>query len=207
MRAHLCDACGAHHAAVLAGLDALGVPYRENPLLVRGLDYYTRTAFEVHYAALGAQSALGGGGRYDGLVELVGGPPTPAVGFSSGLERILVALEQSGAGRSVAAPPRAAVLVLPLGETARRRALALARVLRGAAATQVDLTGRALKGMLRAADRTGARVAVILGDQELARGVAVVRDLGTGEQAEHPEDQIAAAVRRALRPRETGERS
>jgi histidyl-tRNA synthetase len=195
LRDHLCDDCREHHAAVRAGLEALGVPYEENPQLVRGLDYYTRTAFEVHYPPLGAQSALGGGGRYDGLFEACGGPPTPAVGFSSGIERVLVALTERG---DATVEPAVAILLLPLGETARRRALALAHVLRQVAPTSVELAGRSLKSQLRSADRSGARVAVIVGDDELAREEAVVRDLGAGKQQSHPLDRVPEVVARIL---------
>jgi len=195
LREFLCDDCRAHYGAVLAGLESLGVPYTENPRLVRGLDYYTRTAFEVHYPPLGAQSALGGGGRYDGLIEACGGPPTPAVGFSCGIERVLVALDERGAA---AVAPAVPVLVLPLGEASRRRALALAGVLRHTAPAAVDLTGRSLKAQLRAADRSGARIAVILGDDELGRGEAILRDLEAGTQTAHPLDAVPEMVRAAM---------
>jgi histidyl-tRNA synthetase len=191
----LCDECKAHHAAVRDGLAALGVPYRENPRLVRGLDYYTRTAFEVHFAPLGAQSALGGGGRYDGLFEACGGKPTPAVGFSAGIERVLVAL---AAVPGTLPPGAPRVLVLPLGAAARRQAMVLARTLRGFVATEVDLTGRSLKAQLRGAARATARAAVLLGDDELARGEAIVRDLQSGEQVAQPFAAVPAAVQRLL---------
>jgi len=193
LRDSLCADCKAHHAAVLAGLDALGISYRENPRLVRGLDYYTRTAFEVHYPPLGAQSALGGGGRYDGLVEACGGPPTPAVGFSSGIERVLVALESQPA---TAGAPR--IWIAPLGDAARRQALVLARDLRRVATTEVDLSSRALKAQLRSADRAGARIAVLLGDAELDARAATVRDLRSGEQIQAPWPEVAAAAARLL---------
>jgi histidyl-tRNA synthetase len=189
---HLCEPCRTHHARVLAGLTALGVPWVENPLLVRGLDYYTRTAFEVHHAPLGAQSALGGGGRYDGLFEACGGPPTPAVGFSAGIERILVALGEEAS--EMAAP----IQVLPVGESARVPALALARTLRRVAPAAVDLSGRSLKAQLRAADRSGARVAVLLGDDEMARGEAMVRDLSRGAQSALALDAVPETVARLL---------
>jgi histidyl-tRNA synthetase len=197
LRDHLCDDCRAHHAAVRAGLETLGVAFRENPRLVRGLDYYTRTAFEVHYPPLGAQSALGGGGRYDGLFEACGGPPTPAVGFSAGIERVLVAL---AARPAAAAAPAPGIVVLTLGDAARRRALQLGRELRRVATTTVDLSGRSLKAQLRGADRSGAQLAVLLGDDELARGVAIVRDLRTATQTEHELAAVAAACARAVSP-------
>jgi histidyl-tRNA synthetase len=197
LREALCDDCRAHHAAVQAGLAALGVAHTENPMLVRGLDYYTRTAFEVHHPPLGAQSALGGGGRYDGLVEACGGPPTPAVGFSAGIERVLAAFEHTAAAAA------AVIWLAPLGDAARRQALVLARHLRAVAPTQVDLSGRSLKAQLRGADRSGARVAVLLGDSELAAGTAMVRDLRRGDQVETAWPEVPAAVQRVLNAAET----
>jgi histidyl-tRNA synthetase len=194
LRNHLCDACETHHATVLAGLAQLGIPHKENPMIVRGLDYYTRTAFEVHYPPLGAQSALGGGGRYDGLVEACGGPPTPAVGFSAGIERVLFALEQT----TYEAPVEPPIVVLPLGDAARVPALELARELRALAATAVDLSGRSLKALLRSAGRGGAHVAVILGDEEVTRSEVTVRDLLAGEQETSPRTGVTAAVQALL---------
>jgi len=196
-REHLCDACEAHQAAVLAGLQHLGIPHRENPMIVRGLDYYTRTAFEVHYPALGAQSALGGGGRYDGLVEACGGPPTPAVGFSAGIERILYALEHTRADslpRTTGVP----LVLLPLGVEARREALRLARELRRHFPASVDLTDRSLKAQLRSAGRSGAQVAILLGDTELQSQQVLVRDLAAGTQSSVAWAEAAEAVRRIL---------
>ncbi len=196
MRAHLCGACSAHHDVVLAGLRELGIPHRENTAIVRGLDYYTRTAFEVHYPPLGAQSALGGGGRYDGLVEACGGPPTPGVGFSAGLERILFALEKTHAPASAVAEDR--IVILPLGRPGRLQALRLAHALREVAPTAVDLSGRSLKSQLRAAGRSGARVAVILGAEDRAADEVVVRDLAAAVQAVHARADVVAAVRALL---------
>jgi histidyl-tRNA synthetase len=184
-----------HFDTVRGALDALGIDHVQNDLLVRGLDYYTRTAFEVHYAPLGSQSALGGGGRYDGLIEACGGPPTPAVGFSAGIERILYALQDSAAAPPAAAD--AAVVVLPLGASARVEALRLARRLRSVAAARVDLTGRSLKAQLRTAGRD-ARVAVILGDHELQKREASVRDLVRGEQRSVGLDELLDVVKRTL---------
>jgi histidyl-tRNA synthetase len=197
LRDHLCAECREHHARVLAALAGVGISFRENPRIVRGLDYYTRTAFEVHYPPLGAQSALGGGGRYDGLVEACGGPPTPAVGFSAGIERVIVAVLQTRGDRlpPPASPP---ILLLPLGPRARLEALRLAPQLRAVAPTAVELSGRSLKAQLRGADRSGARAAVILGDDELGRGEVVVRDLRSGTQHTHPRAQVEAAVRALL---------
>jgi histidyl-tRNA synthetase len=163
----------AHFEEVRALLDAAGISYTVDPTLVRGLDYYTRTIFSFVCDALGAQSEIGGGGRYDGLIEQLGGAPTPAVGFAAGIERILLALDEAepGAGRD------AFVAIAEEGQ--RRRAMALAVELRHAGlSVEVDLAGRALKGQLKHANRIGARRVLILE----ADGSAQLRDMGTGEQ-------------------------
>jgi histidyl-tRNA synthetase len=162
-----------HFEAVKAQLDAAGIAYVVDPTLVRGLDYYTRTIFSFVCDALGAQSEIGGGGRYDGLIEQLGGAPTPAVGFAAGIERILLALdeEEPAAGRDA--------FVAIADESQRGRAMALAVELRHAGlSAEVDLAGRGLKGQLKHADRLGARRVVILE----ADGSAQLRDMGTGEQ-------------------------
>jgi histidyl-tRNA synthetase len=161
-----------HFAEVRSLLDAAGIAYAIDPTLVRGLDYYTRTIFSFVCDRLGAQSEVGGGGRYDGLIEQLGGPPTPAVGWAAGIERILLAL-----GEDEAAPGRDAFLAVA-DEGQRQRALTLAAELRHAGITaEVDLAGRGLKGQLKHADRIGARRVVILED-----GGAQLRDMESGEQ-------------------------
>ena len=164
-----------HFAEVRALLDAAGVEYTIDPTLVRGLDYYTRTIFSFVCDRLGAQSEIGGGGRYDGLVEQLGGPPTPAIGWAAGIERIALALdeEEAPAGRDV--------FVATAEEEHDRRALALllAGELRKAGlSAEVDLGGRGLKGQLKHADRLGARRVLILEDA----GAAQLRDMRSGEQ-------------------------
>jgi histidyl-tRNA synthetase len=161
-------------AAVRELLDQAGVEYTVDPTMVRGLDYYTRTIFEFHCDRLGAQSQVAGGGRYDGLIELLGGPPTPATGWAAGIERILLALEEPALG------PAADVFVAaPDGQ--RQRAFALVRELRRAGLrAELDLAGRAIKGQMRQADRVGALRTVILDDD----GSAQVRDMQSGEQRE-----------------------
>ncbi|HEU4462553.1 MAG TPA: histidine--tRNA ligase [Solirubrobacterales bacterium] len=162
-----------HFEAVRAQLDAAGVAYVVDPTLVRGLDYYTRTIFSFVCDALGAQSEIGGGGRYDGLIEQLGGAPTPAVGFAAGIERILLALdeEEPPAGRDA--------FVAIADESQRERAMALAVELRHAGlSAEVDLAGRGLKGQLKHADRLGARRVLILE----ADGGVQLRDMRTGEQ-------------------------
>jgi histidyl-tRNA synthetase len=174
---HLCGACAEHLGRVEAGLAVLAIAYQINPRLVRGLDYYTRTAFEVVSGALGAQAAVAAGGRYDGLVEELGGPPTPAIGFAIGLERLieLMAAEELA--------PSLAVYVAALGAAAQERGLQLADALRRAGLScELDHGNRSLKAQLKRADRLGARKVVILGDAELATGEVVVRDLTESQQ-------------------------
>jgi histidyl-tRNA synthetase len=199
---HLCDECAAHFSRVREGLDELGVDYRVEPLLVRGLDYYTRTTFE--YAGLGlesAQNALGGGGRYDGLVAALGGPDTPGVGFALGVERILLALDAEGAGRAEVGVQGGSDLDVYIvdfagGGSARQ----LSHLLRGAG-LRVDraFDGRSLKSQFRSADRSGARVALVIGPDELASGTVGVKDLGSADpQVTVARDSVLAEVRRRL---------
>jgi len=172
---HLTEAAAAFYASVRTWLDRFGVPYRENPRIVRGLDYYGHTAFEFVTSKLGAQGTVMGGGRYDGLVEEMGGPPTPAVGLAAGVERLAMLLEQSPA-----AP--APVAVVPVGEAAEAAALDIVQALRGAG-IRAEMAYRGnLRRRMERANRIGARAAVILGDNDLAQGVAQVKNLATGEQ-------------------------
>ncbi len=194
MRDWLCAACKVHDDTVRSLLIEAGVPWVEAPRLVRGLDYYTRTTFEWQAEALdAAQDALGGGGRYDGLSELVGGPPAPGIGWALGLDRIVLALER--AGRLPEPPVQLQAMVLPLTPAARGTALVLVRDLRraGVAADQ-PYAERSLRGHMKAAARTGARVVVLLGDDELAAGQASVRDMAAREQGRVPLEAVAARV-------------
>ncbi len=192
---HLCEPCEAHLAGVRAHLDAIGIAYRLEPALVRGLDYYTRTAFEYYVrGAEGQQQALGGGGRYDGLVQLLGGKPTPGIGFALGLDRVALALATAGA----APPPEAVRLAVVVGadplDTAGR--LAVATALRdGGVAVGADLSQRRLGRQLEAAVREGARFAVILGD-ELATGEVQLRDLDAASQKPVPLADLASLLKR-----------
>ena len=177
---HLCEACRAHFDGLQAHLKDLGLDYTANPRIVRGLDYYTRTAFEIIHDALAAKDTVIGGGRYDGLVEQLGGPPTPGMGFGAGIERMLLIMEAQGA-----APPAACemVYIAAADEGSRKAALRALRELRGAGiAADMDYTARSLKTQMKEADRLGCRQVVILGEQELAAGTATVRDMATGEQ-------------------------
>jgi len=179
---HLSARARAHFEAVLAGLRALAIPYALNPRLVRGLDYYTLTTFEVTTTHLGAQNAVGAGGRYDGLVETLGGPKTPAVGFAVGLERTALALPASEVP-----PPSRLVYVASFGQKGGPAGQRLLYELR-ALGIRADSDYRAstLKAHLKQADRLGAALAVIVGDDEAAKDVAIVRDMTTKEQAELP---------------------
>nr|WP_314806847.1 histidine--tRNA ligase [uncultured Selenomonas sp.] len=185
----LCAECSTHFEAVQAHLTNAGVTYELDPRLVRGLDYYTRTAFEIAYPPLGAQSAVAGGGRYDGLVEELGGSPTPAVGFAAGLERVLLALEQQHLLPEP--PPAADVFLIALGETAAAAAFPLLHDLRqGGVRTLMDYAGRSMKAQMKQANKSGARYAVILGEDELARHEAVVRDMMESTQETYSLDDM-----------------
>lgn len=192
---HLCAACAGHFAAVRATLDALDVAYVRNPRLVRGLDYYVRTSFEITHSGLGAQSTLLGGGRYDGLVEELGGPPTPGIGFGCGIERVLLTCAALGAEFPLT--PRRPVFVVTLGAAARMPGLRLLHALRQAGvAAEADYHGRSMKAQMRAANRAGARAALILGEDEVARDEVALKDMDTG--AQETLSRIAALDR--LRP-------
>jgi histidyl-tRNA synthetase len=175
LSASLCEACRAHFERVTGGLDALGIAYTRDDFLVRGLDYYVRTTFEFSSTALdAAQNAVGGGGRYDGLSEALGGPPTPGVGFGSGVERVLLAA--AGEGVDLDAPPLGVFVVdLTDGSVARDLTHDLRRA--GISADRA-FEGRSLKAQMRLADRSGARLAVIVGANELAEDRATIRVLG-----------------------------
>ncbi|AFM42355.1 histidyl-tRNA synthetase [Desulfosporosinus acidiphilus SJ4] len=181
----LCDGCRSHFDNVLSLLSGAGVSYKVNPRLVRGLDYYTKTAFEVMVEEIGAQSAICGGGRYDGLVEEIGGPATPGIGFAMGLERVLAALQVQG--KFPEAKPKLFAMLVALGDKAQNEGFALMNALRGKGIpVQMDLLGRSLKAQMKAADREGAEFALILGEEELERQVLLLRDLTSGEQTEVP---------------------
>ena len=200
----LCDACAAHFAGVRAHLDAVGVAYVLEPRLVRGLDYYTRTAFEVYPAgAEGQQSAIGGGGRYDGLVELLGGRPTPGIGFGIGLDRVLLALDAAGrAAASDEGAPVAVVVGSDPADTVTR--LRIATELRSAGLpARAELGARKLGKQLEAAARDGAHFAVIVGD-ELAGGQVQLRDLEAGTQRAIPVASLARELERASRTHRHG---
>ena len=188
---HLCDSCRKHFGSVRELLSDVGVPFEVDPTLVRGLDYYTRTAFEFVAGGLGSQNAVGGGGRYDGLSESLGGPPLPGIGFALGLDRIVLAQAEAEPSRG---PVR--VYVVALGEEAARAAFGIVTDLRSAGVgAEMDLGGRGMKGQMKGADRSGARFAVIVGEEELAAGEATIRDMTSGDQTRVPFDEVIESVR------------
>ena len=194
---HLCDDCAAHFERVQDGLRAVGVQYDIAPRLVRGLDYYTRTTFELAADSLdAAQNALGGGGRYDGLVEQMGGPPTPGIGFGCGIERTLLACD----AEQVLPTPSATVDVFVVDTTGGTHARDLSHALR-TDGVRVDrgFDNRSMKSQMKQADRTGARVALIVGEQEAADGTVVVRDLRAGQQDVVARADVTERVRKILR--------
>ncbi len=200
---HLCTACAEHFAGVRAHLDGLGLAYRLEPALVRGLDYYTRTAFEFYrIGAEGQQQALAGGGRYDGLVDLLGGRPTPGIGFALGIDRVILALGDAGVQADEEPAPIAVVVGAGPEDTATR--LRLATELRGAGlAVRAELGPRKLGKALEAAARDRAHFAIIVGD-ELAEGQVLLRDLEAGSQRAVPVDDLARELARTDRTHRHG---
>ncbi|GLX09110.1 histidine--tRNA ligase [Microbispora sp. NBRC 16548] len=194
---HLCGACKAYHEEVRGLLTAAGVAYEDDPRLVRGLDYYTRTTFEFLHDGLGAQSAVGGGGRYDGLSEQIGGPALPSVGWALGVDRTVLAMEAEGL---LAERPRGVeVFAVPLGEEARRRVFPLVSELRRAGlAVDMAFGGRGVKGAMKAADRSGARYALILGDRDIEAGAVQVKDLTTADQTAVPLAEVVEFLKGKL---------
>ena len=177
---HICSDCRTHHEAVTTALGALGIEFEPAPRLVRGLDYYMRTAFEFVAGGLGSQDAAGGGGRYDGLAELLGGPRIPGIGFALGLDRIMLALEEEQTSELEGGVQ---VYVASLGDDQGSSALELAtRLRRAGIEADLDLMDRGMKGQMKAAARSGARYTVILGAEEAGPGSFMVKDMSTGEQ-------------------------
>ena len=192
---YLCDDCRSHFETLKEYLHQLQIPYELNPRLVRGLDYYNRTVFEIQAKETKGQNALGGGGRYDGLIELLGGKPAPAVGFAAGIERIILNLQR----QSVQLPARegAGVYLAHHGEEAKRVAVAVADDLRRAGIGVVlAVERRSLKAQLKHADSLGLPRAVILGQDEISSGSATIRDMSTGEQTQVRLDRLASALQR-----------
>ncbi|MFI6323136.1 histidine--tRNA ligase [Nonomuraea sp. NPDC050556] len=195
---HLCEACKAYHEEVRALLTALGVPFTDDPKLVRGLDYYTRTAFEFVHDGLGAQASVGGGGRYDGLSEQIGGPSLPSVGWALGVDRTFLAMEAEGLLDDLTSQ-RVEVYGVPLGEDARRRLFLLVNELRQAGVSaDMAFGGKGVKAAMKGADRSGARFALILGERDLAAEAVQLKDLTTGDQTEVPLAQVVEVLKGKL---------
>jgi histidyl-tRNA synthetase len=195
MAEHLCAACAEHFAEVKRQLELRGVIYRENWRLVRGLDYYMRTTFEITAQGLGSQNAVCGGGRYDGLVELLGGPPTKGVGFAIGEDRLILSLQESG--KAPAAPGRD-IYIAWMGEKAFATAIRAAKLLRGAGyRVEMSATEQKFGKALGHADKLGARYALILGDDEASSGEWTLKTLADGSQAKYTEPDLLEYLREA----------
>ncbi len=187
---YLCDECKEHFEKVKMYLDNMCISYEVNPHIVRGLDYYTRTVFEFVTDALGAQSAVCAGGRYDGLIEEIGGPSVPALGFALGLERLLLLLEAQGINLPEA--KKCEIYIANIGENASLKAAALATELRQSGMyAEFDVVGRSLKAQMKYADKIGARFTVVIGDDDIAANVARVKNMQTGELTELSFDDFA----------------
>ena len=180
---YICDECRTHMDGLIRLLDGIGIRYELDPMLVRGLDYYTKTVFEIVSGMPGAQGTLCGGGRYDGLIKELGGPELPAVGFGLGMERLLLIMEQLGV--TVEKPLRYDLLLLGLGDAAKERAFVLCQQLRALGfAVDTDHVGRSVKAGMKFADKVGAANVLVIGDNEIAEGKAVLKNMKTGEQRE-----------------------
>jgi histidyl-tRNA synthetase len=192
---HQDAACAEHYEQVKAALGRAGVAFREDPRLVRGLDYYTRTVYEIKHPGLGARDTICGGGRYDGLVELLGGPPTPCVGFGLGCEATLLAME-SELGAPPDTSPRPDAYVICFEEAGRAECFALVEELRRAGlAADMDFAGRSAKAQMRMANRLAARACVLIGGNELAAGTVTIKDMADGRQWSAPRAGAAEELR------------
>jgi histidyl-tRNA synthetase len=189
----LCEECASHFENVCGVLKKLDIKWQLDVRLVRGFDYYTKTAFEVQSPDLGAQSTLCGGGRYDGLVQELGGSPTPGIGFGLGIERALIALQALASTET--AHRKAGAFIVTLGDKARsERAPLLAQLRSQSIVIDTDYSGKSMKAQMRAADRSKARFAVIIGDDELGRGTVQVKDMETGEQQEISVNELSGVL-------------
>jgi histidyl-tRNA synthetase len=197
--AFLCQECREHFEALQKYLDALDRTYTINHKLVRGLDYYTKTVFEVWAQGIGAQNAMCGGGRYDGLIEQLGGPPTPGIGFGSGIERIILSMREQGLAPAPERKPD--VFVVSLGQQARMKATQLLYKLReNDLASRIAFGEKSFKAQMRDADRQGARYALILGENEITSSVVAVKNLSDGAQENVPENRIISFLLEKVKP-------
>lgn len=178
---YLCEECQEHFQQVKSYLDCAGVEYTVNPTIVRGLDYYTKTVFEFVTDYIGAQGTVCGGGRYDGLIEELGGKHVPSLGFAMGMERLLMLMEKQGI--EIPAPSPCDLYIAPLGEEAKKKAFALVgKVRESGLFAETDVVSRGLRAQMKYADKIGARFSIVLGDDEITRGEAVVKNMETGQQ-------------------------
>lgn len=191
----LCLSCADAFKQVRASLDLLGLHYELDPFLVRGLDYYTRTVFEITHPLLGAQDALGAGGRYDNLIQELGGPRKPAVGFALGMERVIMAQE-----KPLVLPKENLVYIITLGKAAQDKGLLLLNQLRQEGiCADIDYEGKTLKAALRKGNDLGARFCIIMGEEELSKGVLVVRDMAVSQQKEVQQDKLLTYLKDCLK--------
>ena len=194
-----CEGCKSHFDSTLSYLDRLNIQYAKNPKLVRGLDYYTKTAFEIVSKGLGSQNAIAGGGRYDKLVEEFGGPPTPAFGFAIGMDRTAQLIQPSALSLHASAPH---VFIAALGERADLKAFELINVLRqNGIRGERDYEGSSLKSQLRKANKFGVKYTLIIGDNELDKGKAILRDMSSAQQDEADMERIVEIMTKKLRER------
>ncbi|MBP0972798.1 MAG: histidine--tRNA ligase [Oscillospiraceae bacterium] len=179
---YLCEDCSTHFEKLKKNLDLLGIAYSVDARIVRGLDYYTKTVFEFVTTSIGAQGTICGGGRYDGLIEQLGGPATPALGFGMGLERLLLTLHNQKA-EPLTKPDPCYLYIVPMGEKAADKAMEMVAKLRTeGSAAQTDVMGRSLRAQMKYADKIGARFTMVIGDNELEQGEAVLKNMKTGEK-------------------------
>ncbi|MCY0936302.1 histidine--tRNA ligase [Streptomyces sp. H34-S4] len=196
LRDYLCDACKAYHEEVRALVTAAGVVFEDDEKLVRGLDYYTRTTFEFVHDGLGSQSAVGGGGRYDGLSEMIGGPALPSVGWALGVDRTVLALEAEGVELDI--PSATSVFAVALGAAKPVLFGLVTELRRAGVAADISYGGKGLKGAMKDANRSGARFAVVAGDRDLEEGVVQLKDMQSGEQTPVALADVVATVRARL---------
>lgn len=196
LRDFLCDACKAYHEEVRALVTAAGVAFEDDEKLVRGLDYYTRTTFEFVHDGLGSQSAVGGGGRYDGLSEMIGGPALPSVGWALGVDRTVLALEAEGIELDI--PSATSVFAVALGAAKPVLFGLVTELRRAGVAADISYGGKGLKGAMKDANRSGARFAVVAGDRDLEEGVVQLKDMESGEQTPVALADVIATVRAKL---------
>lgn len=185
---YLCNDCKNHFQQVKAYLDAAEIPYIVNPKIVRGLDYYTKTVFEFVTTRLGSQGTVCGGGRYDGLIEELGGQHTPSLGFGLGMERLLALMEEQGI--EIPLPPSCDIYIAGLGEEAQKKAFTLVKEVRETSLiAECDIVGRSLRAQMKYADKIGAKFSMVIGENEINENKAILKNMETGEKTEVPLDE------------------